>query len=111
MQTQSGRLLQQTTKAIVWSINSKIPASNLQLSQGHPADNRLQTKQTKEAVLELEWKVVPHSAYSSNIIPSDYHLFRLMCMAYLGCASQMPYIYENRSIRIALKDNSLFFFI
>jgi len=31
-----------------------------------------------EALLELEWEVLSHSAYSLDIAPSDYHLFRLM---------------------------------
>ncbi|EFN77434.1 hypothetical protein EAI_13713, partial [Harpegnathos saltator] len=32
----------------------------------------------KEIVMELEWKVFPHSTYCPNLGPSDYHLFRSM---------------------------------
>jgi len=30
----------------------------------------------KETLLELEWEVFPHSVYSPDIAPSNYHLFR-----------------------------------
>lgn len=33
---------------------------------------------TKETLFELDWEVLPHSAYSPDIIPSDFHLFRWM---------------------------------
>jgi histone-lysine N-methyltransferase SETMAR len=33
-------------------------------------------KLTKKKLLELKWKVVPHPAYSPDIAPTDYHLFR-----------------------------------
>lgn len=35
-------------------------------------------KESKEALLDLGWEVLPQPAYSSNIAPSDYHLFRSM---------------------------------
>lgn len=33
-------------------------------------------KAVKETLLQLEWEVLPHPAYSPDIAPSDYHLFR-----------------------------------
>ena len=31
---------------------------------------------TRKKLLELGWEVMPHSPYSPNLVPSDYHLFR-----------------------------------
>lgn len=33
-------------------------------------------KLTKEKLQELHWEVLPHPAYSPDLAPSDYHLFR-----------------------------------
>jgi len=35
-------------------------------------------KSVKQTLLQLEWEVLPHPAYSLDMAPSDYHLFRLM---------------------------------
>lgn len=35
-------------------------------------------KVVKDALSKLEWEVLPHPAYSPDIAPSDYHLFRSM---------------------------------
>jgi len=32
----------------------------------------------KRTLVELEWEVLPHPAYSPDIAPSDFHLFRSM---------------------------------
>jgi hypothetical protein len=31
---------------------------------------------TKAAIQELDWEILPHPSYSSDLAPSDYHLFR-----------------------------------
>jgi hypothetical protein len=31
---------------------------------------------TKAATKELDWKILPHPAYSPDLVPSDNHLFR-----------------------------------
>ena len=36
------------------------------------------TKPVKTYLKTLKWEFLPHSPYSSDIAPSDYHLFRLM---------------------------------
>ena len=33
---------------------------------------------TRETLMELKWELLPHPAYSPDIAPSDYHLFRSM---------------------------------
>lgn len=35
-------------------------------------------KAVKETLMQLEWEVLPHLAYSSDLAPSDYYLFRSM---------------------------------
>lgn len=35
-------------------------------------------KEIKEALLNLEWEILLHPAYSPDIAPFDYHLFRSM---------------------------------
>lgn len=35
-------------------------------------------KTVKETLLQLHWEILPHPAYSPDIAPSDYHLFRSM---------------------------------
>ena len=34
------------------------------------------SKATQEPIIELEWDVLPHPAYSPDLAPADYHLFR-----------------------------------
>jgi len=52
-------------------------------------------KETKEALLELEWKVLSHSAYSPDIFLSNYYLFRSMQHGLSVSTSQISQIYEN----------------
>jgi len=35
-------------------------------------------KSVKQTLLQLKSEILPHSAYSPDLAPSDYHLFRLM---------------------------------
>ena len=35
-------------------------------------------KVTRQKLLELEWEILPHPAYSPDLAPTDYHLFRAL---------------------------------
>ena len=35
-------------------------------------------KSMKDTITALEWEVLPHPPYSSDLAPSDYHLFKSM---------------------------------
>ena len=35
-------------------------------------------KPVKDTLMALGWEVLPHSAYSPHIAPTDFHLFRKM---------------------------------
>ena len=35
-------------------------------------------KSVKKTLMDLEWEILPHPAYSPDLAPSDFHLFRSM---------------------------------
>ncbi|KZC14048.1 Histone-lysine N-methyltransferase SETMAR, partial [Dufourea novaeangliae] len=39
---------------------------------------------TLQKLLELGWDVLPHPAYSSDMAPSNYHLFRSLQNSLIG---------------------------
>lgn len=66
-------------------------------------------KETKEALLDLEWEVLPHPAYSPDIAPSDYHLFRSIQHGLSGeCFSNAADVRKWIDEWIASKDDSFF---
>ncbi|UYV79805.1 hypothetical protein LAZ67_18000711 [Cordylochernes scorpioides] len=66
-------------------------------------------KVVKETLEALQWDVLPHPAYSPDIAPSDYHMFRSMTH---GLAEQHYTSYEEAknwvNVWIASKDEEFF---
>uniref|UniRef100_A0A914ID48 Mos1 transposase HTH domain-containing protein n=1 Tax=Globodera rostochiensis TaxID=31243 RepID=A0A914ID48_GLORO len=50
---------------------------------------------TKMALQELGWEVLPHPAYSPDVAPSDYHLFRSLSNALSGVQLEDAAALEN----------------
>ena len=46
------------------------------------------TKPVRETWMSFGWEVLRHPAYSSDLVPSDYHLFRSMNNALQGVSFQ-----------------------
>ena len=54
-----------------------------------------------EELHQLEWKVFPQPAYSPDIAPSDFYLFRFLCKVMLFRARHIQ-LYPTLSVHIFL---------
>ena len=65
-------------------------------------------KLIKETIEAFGWEILSHAAYSSDLAPSDYHLFASMGHA-LNSASFLTKMYENVYMTgLAQKSNNFF---
>jgi hypothetical protein len=58
---------------------AKTPGSMTEILQ-HDNARPHAANMTKAAIQELDWQILPHSPYSPDLTPSDYHLFRSLSL-------------------------------
>ncbi|KAJ4429430.1 hypothetical protein ANN_21599 [Periplaneta americana] len=66
----------ETEKRFAAAIEEKLPGGLHQELLQHDSARPHSANMTKAAIQELGWEVIPHPAYSPNLAPSDFHLFR-----------------------------------
>jgi histone-lysine N-methyltransferase SETMAR len=55
------------------AFQQKCPGRRHSLARQRPTTHT--ANMTKVAIQELDWEIFPHPPYSSDLAPSDYHLF------------------------------------
>ena len=63
---------------------------------------------TSNKLLELDWEVMPHSPYSPDLAPSDYHVFRSLQNHLNGKTFDSNEVVENELIQFFASKNQTF---
>ena len=64
---------------------------------------------TRKKLLELGWEVIPHSPYSPDLAPSDYHLFHSLQNHLNGKTFDSNEAVENELIQFFAPKNQTFY--